>query len=65
MTPRCLVLQLSREQHVDAAVQRAKGISVKNDKRLLKNSIKRDEHKKKKSAKAWCVRCVGSYVAYS
>jgi len=45
--------ELEKKLHWDAAIDRAQGIKVKDNKNLLKQSLKRKEKIKKSSLKKW------------
>lgn len=48
--------ELLKEKAVSTALLRAKGVKVRDSKKLIKKSLKKVEQKKKKSAKEWSER---------
>jgi len=48
--------RMERERALDNALLRAQGVRVKDDAKLLRKSLKRDEKKKEKSRAAWSER---------
>ena len=54
--------EVLQDKAIKASLLRAQGIKVKDDPKLLKRTLKREEKKKQKSAKAWAER-VGAQQA--